>query len=96
MVATYQQHEYSPYLDGLEDATRSVVDQCGGLLQEALGRFCPKYQDSLGVVASRNKVERIYKKIEWCGREKDRLRVLRERMQDSIQRLSLLSGLAAR
>lgn len=43
VVATYQQHEFSPYLDGLDNAAKSVIDQCGSLIQDTLEHIQPKY-----------------------------------------------------
>ncbi|RMJ17157.1 hypothetical protein CDV36_003176 [Fusarium kuroshium] len=96
VVATYQQHEFSPYLDGLDNATKSVINQCGSLIQETLEHIQPKYHDSLSGRGSGKKINDIYRKIEWSMREKDRLWHVREKLQDGIQRLSLLTTLAAR
>ncbi|UPK95737.1 hypothetical protein LCI18_006672 [Fusarium solani-melongenae] len=96
VVATYQQHEFSPYLDGLDNAAKSVIDQCGSLIQDTLEHIQPKYHESLRVGGSGKKMNDIYRKIEWSMREKDRLRYTQERLQDGVQRLSLLTTLAAR
>ncbi|RSL41160.1 hypothetical protein CEP53_012924 [Fusarium sp. AF-6] len=96
VVATYQQHEFSPYLDGLDNATKSVIDQCGSLIQDTLAHIQPKYHDSLSSGGSGKKINDIYRKIEWSMREKDRLRDVREKLQHGVQRLSLLATLAAR
>ncbi|KAH7146239.1 hypothetical protein EDB81DRAFT_486124 [Dactylonectria macrodidyma] len=96
VVATYQQHELSPYLDGLDKATESVIDQCGSLIQDTLEHVHPKYHCSLRVGGSGKKIRDTYRKIEWSIREKDRLRHVREKLQNGIQRLSLLTTLAAR
>lgn len=96
VVATYQQHEFSPYLDGLDNAAKSVIDQCGSLIQDTLEHIQPKYHESLRVGGSGKKINDIYRKIEWSMREKDRLRYTREKLQDGVQRLSLLTTLAAR
>ncbi|RSL90954.1 hypothetical protein CEP51_000518 [Fusarium floridanum] len=96
VVATYQQHEFSPYLDGLDNATKSVINQCGSLIQETLEHIQPKYHDSLSGGSSGKKFNDIYRKIEWSMREKDRLRHVREKLQDGVQRLSLLTNLATR
>ncbi|KAL6411861.1 hypothetical protein AUP68_04240 [Ilyonectria robusta] len=96
VVATYQQHESSPYLDGLDKAAKSVIDQCGSLIQDTLEHVHPKYYDSLRVGGSGKKVKDIYRKVEWMTRETDRLRHVREKLQDGVQRLSLLTTLAAR
>ncbi|KAH7254936.1 hypothetical protein MRS44_016409 [Fusarium solani] len=96
VVATYQQHEFSPYLDGLDKAVKSVIDQCGSLIQDTLEHIQPKYHESLRIGGSGKKINDIYRKIEWSMREKDRLRYTREKLQDGVQRLSLLTTLAAR
>lgn len=49
VVATYQQHEFSPYLDGLDKAVKSVIDQCGSLIQDTLEHIQPKYHESLRI-----------------------------------------------
>lgn len=96
VVATYQQHEPSPYLNGLDSVAKSIIDQCGSLIQDTLEHVHPKYHDSLRVGGSGKKVKDIYRKVEWMTRETDRLRHVREKLQDGVQRLSLLTTLAAR
>ncbi|KAL2674038.1 hypothetical protein Neosp_012484 [[Neocosmospora] mangrovei] len=95
VVATYQQYELSPHLDGLDKEVKSVIDQCGSLIQDTLEHIQPKYRNSLRVGGSEKKIRDIYRKVEWSMREKDRLRHTREKLQDGVQRLSLLTALAA-
>jgi hypothetical protein len=45
---------------------------------------------------SGKKIKDIYKRIEWSVREKERLKQLRDKLQEGVQRLSLLTTLAAR
>lgn len=95
MVATYQQHELSPYLQGLDNVSKSVVNQCAALIQDTLDHIQSRYGKSLGIEGSGKKIKDIYKRIEWSVREKERLQNLRDKLQEGVQRLSLLTSLAA-
>ncbi|KAJ3521381.1 hypothetical protein NM208_g13315 [Fusarium decemcellulare] len=96
VVATFQQHEISEELKVLDDATRSVVDQCASLIQDTLDRLQPRYHSSLSREVSGTKIKRAYKSIQWRVSEPERLRCLQEKIQEGVQRLSLLVGLATR
>ncbi|KAI0134228.1 hypothetical protein BJ170DRAFT_609022 [Xylariales sp. AK1849] len=96
VVATYQQHELTPYLDSIDIATKSVVDECATSIQETLDHVRPKYHASLRAGGSGSKMRDTYRKIEWSIREKERMQHLRDRLRDGIERLSLLTMLAAR
>src|SRR4051812_40391964 len=47
VVATYEQHEPSPWLRGLDSVTKAVIDDCAHVIQQALDRFVPRYQNNL-------------------------------------------------
>jgi predicted RecB family endonuclease len=96
VVATYEQHEPSSSLNTLDQVTKSVVDECGTLLQEAADRFIPRYHSSLQSGGSGRKIKDAYKKIEWSVREKERLHELRDKLRENTERLCLLTALAAR
>ncbi|KAJ2985684.1 hypothetical protein NUW58_g5402 [Xylaria curta] len=95
VVATYEQHESSPYLEGLDNVSKCVVNQCTSDIQDAFDYFQSRYQNSLHPGGSGKKIKDVFKKVEWATREKDRLRCLREKLKEGIQRLSLLTSLAA-
>lgn len=95
VVATYQQHEFSPYLQGLDNVSKSVVNECGSLIQDTLDRFQLRYENSLSIGGSGKKIKDIHKRIEWSLREKEKLQHLRAKLQYGVQRLSLLTNLAA-
>ncbi|KID65919.1 hypothetical protein MAN_05578, partial [Metarhizium hybridum] len=95
VVATYQQHELSPCLQVLDDVSKSVVDECASLIQDTLQHLRSRYRGSLGAEGSGNKIRDIVKRIEWSVRETQRLEKLREKLREGVQRLSLLTGLAA-
>ncbi|KAK8929294.1 hypothetical protein VCV18_001956 [Metarhizium anisopliae] len=95
VVATYQQHEVSPCLQVLDDVSKSVVDECASLIQDTLQHLRSRYGGSLGAEGSGNKIRDIVKRIEWSVRETQRLEKLRGKLHEGVQRLSLLTGLAA-
>ena len=95
-MATYQQHELGTPLHVLDSVTKLVVDQFTTLIQDALDHLQSRYGSSLKKEGSGNKAKDIYKKVEWCMREKDRLRILHEKLQVGMERLNLLSTLSAR
>lgn len=95
VVATYEQRESSAYLEVLENVSRSVIDQCASHIKDALDHFRSRYQNSLHQGGSGKKTKDVFKKVEWAVREKNRLLCLREKLQEGIQRLSLLTNLAA-
>lgn len=91
----YEQHELSPFLQGLDTVTRSVVHQCAALIQEALEHLQSRYSNTLCIEGSHKRIKDIYRRIEWFAREKERIRNLQEKLTESIQRLSLLINLAS-
>ncbi|KAL6850700.1 hypothetical protein ACO1O0_007825 [Amphichorda felina] len=95
VVATYQQHELSPSLQVLDDISRLVVDECTAHIQEALEHFRLRYGNSLGVGGSGKKIQDIAKRIEWSMREPQKLGVLRNKLHEGTQKLSLLMSLTA-
>ncbi|RYP69338.1 hypothetical protein DL771_006148 [Monosporascus sp. 5C6A] len=60
-VQVLMHREFSPTLDSLAHATKSVVEECGALIKEALDRFVPRYNDSLQPGGSRTSHETIVK-----------------------------------
>ncbi|KAI8719316.1 hypothetical protein NCS52_00712200 [Fusarium sp. LHS14.1] len=96
VVATYEKHESSPYLEGLDRTSKSVVDETTSLIQDALNHFKSRYGSSLRPQGSDKTLKDVFKKVEWSIREGDRIRCLRTKLQDNIQRLALLASLAAR
>ncbi|WAO84146.1 Hypothetical protein NCS54_00135200 [Fusarium falciforme] len=96
VVATYEKHESSTYLADLDQASKSVVNKTASLIQDALDHFQSRYKSSLHPGGSGKKLKDAYKKLEWSTREKERIRCLREKLQESVQRLQLLTSLAAR
>ncbi|KAK4153252.1 hypothetical protein C8A00DRAFT_15503 [Chaetomidium leptoderma] len=96
VVATYPQHEFTPYLAGLDTTAKSIVNECGTLIQEALDRWHKKYHQSLSPGGSGNPLKDAGKKMEWFLREQDRMKELQERLSRGTQRLTLLGSLAAR
>lgn len=95
VVATYQQHE-TPCLQGLDAVSKTVVDNCTTLIQDALNHLQLYYGSSLTKEGSGNKARDILKRVEWCVREKTRLGALRAGLQQGTQRLTLLSNLSGR
>lgn len=96
VVSTYQQHELGAPLHVLDRVTKTVVDQLTTLIQDALGHLQSRYGSSLTKEGSGSKAKDVYKRVEWCVREKDQLRILREKLQEGMQRLNLLTTLSAR
>lgn len=96
VVATYQQHELTPYLQGLDFVSKQVVENCTTLIRNTLHHLQSHYGSSLAKDGPGNKVKDVRKRIEWLIREKERPRALREALKEEMQRLALLSSLAAR
>ncbi|SPQ23306.1 da148293-8f97-42f1-93ff-fcc8079fafbe [Thermothielavioides terrestris] len=96
VVATYEAREPSAYLAGLDQATKAVVDECAGLIEQAIQHFGSRYHDSLRAEGSGNKWRDACKKVEWAVREKERLLELREKLRRNTERLTLLNGLVMR
>lgn len=95
-MATYQERECSIHLSGLDNTTKVVVDECAGLIEEALQHFQTRYNGSLQPEGSGNRFRDAYKKVEWSFREPERLRGLREKLCTNTARLTLLNSLALR
>lgn len=96
VVETFERHESSTYLADLDRTSKSVVNQTASLIQDALDHFQSRYKNSLHPGGSGKKLKDVYKKLEWSTRERERIRCLREKLQESVQRLQLLTSLAAR
>ncbi|KAJ4147159.1 hypothetical protein LMH87_001704 [Akanthomyces muscarius] len=96
VVATYQQHELSPHLQGLDRVSQSVVEKCTTLIQDMLGHLTSRYGSCLSVQGSGWMMRDAYKRVEWCVREKERIQNLRNGLQEGVQTLSLLTSLAIR
>ncbi len=96
MVATYEQHELSPYLQGVDAASKSVVGKCTTLIEDTLTHLQSRYGSSLTECGSENKIKDVYKRFEWCVREKDRIRAVRDGLQEGVLSLTLLTTLATR
>lgn len=95
-MATYQQHELNTPLQVLDNVTKLVVGELATLIQDALNHLQSRYGSSLTKEGSGKKAKDIYRRVEWCMREKDRLRMLQEKLQKGVQRLTLLSTISAR
>ncbi|KAK0731893.1 hypothetical protein B0H67DRAFT_654855 [Lasiosphaeris hirsuta] len=54
VVATYEQHDTSSILVCLTRETKTVVDECGTLIQQTLDLLMPRYEQSLRPGGSRN------------------------------------------
>ncbi|KAK3896403.1 hypothetical protein C8A05DRAFT_20612 [Staphylotrichum tortipilum] len=96
VVATYPQREFTPYLEGLDTSTKETVDDCAGLIREALDRWQKKYHQALASKGSGNALKDAGRKMEWFLREQERVAELQVKLSQGIQRLTLLSALAAR
>lgn len=86
----------SIYLQDLDHASKSIVEQCTTLIQDTLNRLDLRYGDSLSVNGSGKKIKDKFKQIKWSLSEKERLQNLRERLQEGVQRLTLLTSLATK
>ncbi|KAK3349545.1 hypothetical protein B0T25DRAFT_482206 [Lasiosphaeria hispida] len=96
VVATYEQHEFSLSLESLARTTKTVVDECGSLIKQALDRLASKYNEALQPGGSGNKLKDGYRKVEWLVKEEDRLHELRGKLGKNTERLSVLVSLATR
>jgi hypothetical protein len=96
VIATYPQHESSLYLQELDAVTKQVVDECAELIRQALARWQKKYGEALAPEGSGNALKDAGRKLEWRLREKERVAELRARLDQGVQRLTLLGALAVR
>jgi hypothetical protein len=95
VIATYQQFQPSPWLDGLANVTKSIVAECSSLLQEVLAFVQGKYGDSLQPGGSGNTIKDICKKLEFSLKERDKIQLLNRKLNNAAGRLGLLSSCAA-
>ncbi len=96
VVATYPQREFTPYLEGLDTATKETVDDCASLIRQALDRWQKKYHQALSPNGSGNALKDVGRKMEWFLREQERAAELQAKLSQGIQRLTLLNALAIR
>ncbi|KAH6892940.1 hypothetical protein B0T10DRAFT_481129 [Thelonectria olida] len=97
VVAIYEQYEpSSPELKNLARTSKSVVDECAGLIKTTLDRIVSEYHGSMQPGGSGSKVRDIYKRGKWWAREKSRLVELQEQLHKHVELLSVLTALATR
>jgi len=75
---------------------RLVAHECGNAITDALPRFKSKYQHSLGVKGSRNKIRDTLRRIEWALRERSRVQALQKKIEKTTGLLGVIIGLALR
>ncbi|KAH8774771.1 hypothetical protein F5883DRAFT_547581 [Diaporthe sp. PMI_573] len=92
VAATY---EASPFMADLARTTKSIVDECGTIMQEELSRLHGKYHDSLQPGGSGSKTRDTYKKVEFSVTERGKLQEAREKLKTRTQQLSTLAAIAA-
>lgn len=73
-----------------------MVQKCTTLIHDTLDHLQARYGSSLTKGGSGNKARDVIKRVEWCLREKDRIQALQNALREGVQRLALLSNLAAR
>lgn len=93
VIATYEQHEASPYLHDLNVASRDVVEQCSHHMMDVYKHFTERYGNTLDPGGSGNKFRDICKKVQWSTSEGERIACLKDRLRDGITRLNLLGNL---
>lgn len=95
VIAIYERHEDSPWLNNLDKEIRRVVDDCAVSLRETLNYFHVKYHRHLQPGGSSNAVKDAVKKLEWSFTEKDKILALQEKMKAVVGNLTLLTAVAA-
>ena len=75
--------------------TLRIVNDCGLLIQEVSSRLASKYERSLGEGRPHNIFVDGYRKIEWLGREKEKVLMLQEKLRTCTGRLAILVAAAA-
>ncbi|ROV98050.1 hypothetical protein VMCG_07055 [Cytospora schulzeri] len=95
VVATYEQHDNSVFMNELGRVSRDVVNQCGDLILQEINRLEARYGDYIRAQGSQSKVKRAYKMLEMSLREKESFCNLQDKLRMNTERLSLLTALAA-
>ncbi|KAK1979597.1 hypothetical protein LZ30DRAFT_596571 [Colletotrichum cereale] len=90
VIATYQEREHSEWLSGINFLIKSITQECMTDLEEALQYFQSKYESSLGGQGRQITPQSIGRKLGYAFKERERLQVLREKLSQNTQRLSLL------
>ncbi|KAH9909189.1 hypothetical protein F4778DRAFT_217661 [Xylariomycetidae sp. FL2044] len=93
VVETYQQRESSPSLRTLDVSTKEIIEDCAGLMQEALDKLRPRYHEYLQSGGSGSKIRGAFKKVEWSVREQQRVHVLQEKIRQNSDWLNTLISL---
>ncbi|KAL8389515.1 hypothetical protein RB595_008900 [Gaeumannomyces hyphopodioides] len=93
-VVTTHRHRNGPRSNSndIERDILALVNECGGLIQGALSKLSGRYGQSLSQPGWKNAL----KKIEFTIREKKEAENLRNKLSERMDRISLLSGLAAK
>ncbi|VUC26916.1 unnamed protein product [Clonostachys rosea] len=95
VVVTYEKAEASPLMADLATTIKSIIDECGKIMQEELSRLRVKYHDGLQPGGSGSKSTDMYKKMKFGVTEKEQLREVREKLGTRTQQLSTLVAIAA-
>jgi hypothetical protein len=72
-----------------------VFKGCTQPIRDMTEHLTAKYGDRLGPKGLGSTVQEIFQKLDWAMKEMENIQALRGRLQESMQRLSLLSTLAA-
>ncbi|KAI1127760.1 hypothetical protein F5Y10DRAFT_242054 [Nemania abortiva] len=96
VIEAYQQHEVTPFLTSLDVITKTIVDDCGCLIQDVLEKLAPRYSQSLGESISGRRIKGFVKTIEWSLRETERVEELREKLHRNSLLLGMLISIATR
>lgn len=72
------------------------MGRCTVLVRDMLSHLQTRYGNSLSTLGSGKRIKDIFKCIEWRAKETERIRQLRESLREGVQRLTLLTTLAAR
>ncbi|EJT77274.1 hypothetical protein GGTG_07186 [Gaeumannomyces tritici R3-111a-1] len=93
-VVTTHQHRNGPpsNLNDIERDILALVNECGGLIQDALTKLSGRYGQSL----SQSGVRNVLKKIGFSIRDRKEAENLRNKLSERMDSISLLSGLAAK
>ncbi|KAK7959484.1 uncharacterized protein PG986_004338 [Apiospora aurea] len=96
IVEENRQFESCPSLANLSIETKSIVNECATLIQNALDRWFPKYQQNLQPGGSGSSVKDAFRKIEWSLREKQGIQELQDKLRKNTERLALIIGITSR
>lgn len=90
----FSENDTYPQIADLHSLTDEAISDCESLILEFLDRWEEKYEDGLGARRPAKRAKKAWRSIEWSLRERERVQTLRDKLNQTVQTVTLLGNLA--